>query len=340
MGPLTWDDFTLSDSSRGDEHSYLEFFFSIEDLSDGQGVPSLVASAYMDTRLSWVDRNWRTDNELLYNQVVFDLVELQRRRMQIALNTLAEGSNEPLADSIVARVIADIDRLDNATRHGSDSIALRQWADSLRTVLDSMPSYASPLPQRTPVDDPYRIGGFLNLGFVSPTGALYHHFSHGIGMEMAIENGWRRHFLTTGLILGGASCRNDALSTKSIEDDLYKDDALTILSMYLQYGYAIFDNDRYRISPFVGYGFLGYYYTTDDEAETSIGPTAGCASFGIDCKVHLANSVIGSDRNVLSVNTRLYCTYSNFSSVEGSPAGFTVNLSLGISLLTGTVYYQ
>ena len=83
MGPLSWDDFTLTDSSRGENHSYLEFFFSIEEFPEG-----LWAMAFMDTHQSWVDKNWRTDNELLYNQVIFDLVEWQRRQMQMALDTL------------------------------------------------------------------------------------------------------------------------------------------------------------------------------------------------------------------------------------------------------------
>ena len=329
MGPLSWDDFTLTDSSRGDEHSYLEFFFSIEETPEG-----LWAMAYMDTYQSWVDSNWRTDNELLYNQIIFDLVELQRRRMQAALDTLAKGASEPSADSVVACVVTDIERLTLDTRHGTDSAALQRWADSLVVLLDVPPVYRG-----TPVDEPYRVGGFLGGGFIGTSGGLHRHFSHGGGLDMGIEAGWKRHFVTGGLTIGVAHCLDSAFHKNNPDNDLYTGDDLTILSLYLQYGFSVFDNAHCRITPFVGYGMLGYYYSPDDTDE-SFGPTTGCASFGIDSRIHLSNSVSDGQRTVLSVDARLYGTYSTFRSVVGMPAGFTINLSLGFGLLMTDVSYK
>ena len=329
MGPLSWDDFTLTDSSRGENHSYLEFFFSIEEFPEG-----LWAMAFMDTHQSWVDKNWRTDNELLYNQVIFDLVEWQRRQMQMALDTLAKGAAEPSADSVVACVVADIERLDLDTRHGTDSVALLRWADSLAGLL------GTPLvPRGTPVDDPYRVGGFLGGGFFGTAGGMHRHFSHGGGLDMGIEAGWGRHFLTGGLSIGVASCRDSAFHKNNPENDLYTGDDLTMLRLYVQYGFSVFDNARCRITPFVGYGLLGYYYSPDDTDE-SFGPTAGCANFGVDSRIHLSNTVSGGQRTVLSVDARLYGTYSRFRTVEGTPAGFTINLAVGFGLLMTNVYYE
>ena len=329
LGPLSWDDFTLSDSSRGENHSYLEFFFSIEEFPEG-----LWAMAFMDTHQSWVDKNWRTDNELLYNQIIFDLVEWQRRQMQMALDTLAKGAAEPSADSVVACVVADIDRLDLDTRHGTDSVALLRWADSLAGLL------GTPLvPRGTLVDDPYRVGGFLGGGFFGTAGGLHRHFSHGGGLDMGIEAGWDRHFLTGGLSIGVASCRDSAFHKNNPENDLYTGDDLTMLRLYVQYGFSVFDNARCRITPFVGYGLLGYYYSPDD-TDDSFGPTAGCANFGVDSRIHLSNTVSDGQRTVLSVNARLYGTYSRFRTVEGTPAGFTINLAVGFGLLMTNVYYE
>lgn len=331
MGPLSWDDFTLTDSSRGEEHSYLEFFFGIADTPEGPW-----ATAYMDTRQSWVDKHWRTDNELLYNQIIFDLVELQRRRMQMALDTLPKGASEPSADSVVACVVTEIGQLDRDTRHGTDSVALHRWADSLMTLLNE-PSAS--VYRGTLVDDDFSTGGFLDGSFVGTTGALHRHFSHGGGFEIGVEEGWRRHFLTVGVTLGLASCRDSAFSLSNPDNDLYTGDALSILGLSLQYGFSVFDNDRFRITPFVGYGILGYYYSPDDSDE-SFGPTAGSASFGVDTKIHLVNSVSDGQRTIVSVSTRLYGTYSTFYKVVGVPAGFTINLSVGFSLLMRNVYYK
>ena len=89
-GPLTWNDFTLVDKSIGSEHSYLEFGLDVVDRKQeigGLQIAVRTAVAFCNKDMSWVDINYRTPEQLRYNQVLFNLVELHRRRLQVAVDT-------------------------------------------------------------------------------------------------------------------------------------------------------------------------------------------------------------------------------------------------------------
>lgn len=353
QGPLSWDDFTAvapRDDAAAEgpvEHSFLEFVFDIKTVAHKQnGIQTGQAEAQAFTlkSKSWVDSCHRTPAELRYNQVLWDMVELYRRQLQQWINAEEPLNEELLLDSIMQVAIDNTDTYCSVTNFGQDSDAVLVWqrriADALdRTAADATLDSAKVRAQYTYSDDPLRLGGSLGAGFMGTCGGLHDYFSNGGLFNIGFEIGHNRHFLMVSGSVGGATCRRDAPNTQDHINDLFEGDPITILDGWFGYGFSVVDCTRLRVTPFVGWGGLGFYYTEDngdEDATNSFGTGDGCWHFGVDVQWHFHNSIFSNEHERYSVDLKLFGTSNRFRRIEGTPQGFTINALLGISMLSGT----
>ena len=136
-GNLTWDCFKKVDTTIGEEHSYLEFLLDMEEhmyYEFASVAVDYIACAYMDTTLSWVSKKHCTQQELKYNQVLFNIVELCRRRMQEDFDTTGTVN----LDYYMRLASHEVDRYCRDTRYGADTAAIRQWDITVRNRMDSI----------------------------------------------------------------------------------------------------------------------------------------------------------------------------------------------------------
>lgn len=346
-GPLTWSHFTPVDEGLGHEHSYLEYSLEIENRrNDIDGIiwPVKTAVARMYKLQSWVDSNHRTDAQLHYNQVLFNMVELYRRHLQVAIDT--GGSARP--DSVLAKIRDRLMRslsyetghYCRATRYGNDTAAVNRWDHAVRQRMDSI----TPLMVESHAPElvlpkyslPFVVGTNFGLGFKYFGGELTPLFAPSGGGYWDFELGYSRNILTLGMYAGGGRCKPDTLQATDNKNTLYSTDNIGTLGLHADYGFAVVDSRSLRIMPFVGYGMQGFFYSDEDE-ESSGGPVEGCWRAGVDVKYHFSNEFTAS-RRVLeqyfaSVDAKVYVSRDRFNSIVGAPRGFTVNLCLGLSLL-------
>ena len=346
MGPLTWNDFSHN-SAIGSKCSHLEYYMGIQgsmDKHDGVKYLHPAVTAFMSPEFSWADTHYRTPQLLAYHQCAFDLVELHRRQLENYImdgrSTFLEIINpDQLLDNTMLRVGEEIARLESETQEGRDSASLSQWQARVRRQLDSMPVYKF----NSHCDAPFRWGFSFDLGYSFIGGGLHDYLGNGFAMGVTGDMGIRRHFFTTALSIGGSRCRQDMLHVSREIDDLYPTDDVFHLDFYMAYGYAVVDNARMRLTPFVGYGWQQFYYNAMDES--SHGPTDGCLHVGLDFHHHFSNQVevneflcgerYNASHDLMSFHAKLFATYNRFESVMGAPTGFTINLQLGIALMTG-----
>ena len=97
QGKLTWDDFKEGKSELHESQisyfAYSFLFFPERQMFENALVVRNVARAHMDRNLSWVNPEYKTEQLLRYNQVIFDIVELYRRKLQIELYSVCCESN-------------------------------------------------------------------------------------------------------------------------------------------------------------------------------------------------------------------------------------------------------
>jgi len=345
-GPLTWNDFpTFAKDSTGVEHSYLEFFLDIQETAEEHdGVDYWVQSAVacMDRKKSWVDSSWRTDAELRYNQVIFDLAELYRRHMQIELDT----GGTPDVGQYMQLLVADVDTFCLATEFGADTAAVDLWYAFVREELAAAAAavaegHASKIEQIVQAE--YITGQRFALGIGAgvkvPTGDLRRYFRTGGGFYMECEFGYGRQILGGGLFLGGSRCLDSLWHHTDPGQDLWKNDNLTILDLKFDYGFAVVDNNLFRLTPFVGVGLLGYYYEEPSDVTdetTFIGPSAFSIRAGVDVRYHFSTSVAtyrrSSELTQIALFAKVYAEHARFGNYFGEPGGWTFNLAIGLAI--------
>lgn len=341
MGPLSWNDFVHRQEVDG-HYSYLEYYMGYNYDSkeiDGVRISRPSADAYISAEFSWADTNYRTPELLRYNQCIFDLVEVYRRSLTSTLNSQLPYDHDQLLDNTMKRLGEDVTRLEANTQQGLNVPELERWERDIKHMLDS----TSHIGSYKFTDAPFRWGMSLGLGYSYAGGQLRDYFSPGLGMSMNLDMGWKKHFVMTGMYIGGGRCRKDTIYTRKEGVFLLHTDDIVTLNLYAAYGFSAIDNGRFRLTPFVGYGLMGYYYTPDEGS--SMGPGNGCFHFGLDFNKKFMNEIspdffpsedgMNAIHDMLTIDARLYATYNNFQKIVGSPQGFTINFQIGIGLMCG-----
>lgn len=318
MGPLTWNDFSHNTTVDG-LHSYMEYYFQIDDekYHEFEGVtyskPHVVA--YMVPFYSWADSNYRTPGLLRYNQCCFGLLEVYRRQLESDIQNMLFFDRSQVLGRTMHRLEEDFKRVLQETQEGADSIVLARWENTIQSRLDS-----SNVEIKYGFEDaPFRWGFSLGLGYQAVVGQLDDVFGNGLGLAMNFELGFKRFFWNSSMYIGGSRCYANLYNIKDSLDDLYPDDELTVLNLYTSLGYSVIDNNKMRLTPFVGYGLMGYYFTPDDGY--SMGTGNGCWHLGLDFNHYFHNQVTNwgfsnnfynGDHTTLNLNVKLYATYNNF----------------------------
>ena len=345
MGPLTWNDFTPNTAIEK-QVSHLEYYMGIDSKSkevDGVHYSKPIAYAYTSPEYSWVDTNYLSEQLLQYNQCIFDMVEVYRRKLESKLQDSSIYTHGQLLDNTMRQLADDVRRIEIETQYGTDTAALHRWQNKIQTKLNesvSSTTYGF-------VDAPFNWGLSFDLGFHYTGGELHDYFSHGGGMSINMEMGYKRALLGGSINIGGARVRSqDTIYFPKIDYYFIEHDPLTYLNLYAYCGISIIDNNKTRLTPFVGYGLLGYYYSEDEES-SSIGPSNGCFHFGIIYNHIFSNNVnywgltneyYNAEHDKTYIDVRLYGTYNNFKSIVGAPQGFTLNLQVGIGINGGRTH--
>lgn len=341
MGPLSWHDFVHKSATEG-RYSYLEYYMGIDGTTkrvDGIAYDFPDAYAYISPEFSWADTHYRSEALLRFNQAAFGLVEIHRRQLREQLFRQPFFDGQQMVDNTMRRLADDINRLEAETSQGADTVALSRWEADISRQLMSLPAADRP----SHVDAPFRWAFSMDGGVGLMCGQLHHYFSHGAGLGLFADMGLWRHFLIGGFSFAGSRAFKDLPNLRNSVNDLFVEDPLSVLHLFAAYGYAVVDNARYRITPFVGYGLTGVYFTPQYDGGSSVGPTSGSFYCGVDFNRHITNQVewfpFGSDYNarhdLFSFNARLFATYDRFVSAEEAPRGLTVNLLLGFGFTRG-----
>lgn len=348
LGALTWQDFQKVDSSKNGEHSYLEFYLDVSDCpfeDDGVNTWRPTATALMNQQLSWVDTHYMSRNELRYNQVLFNIVELQRRYMQIEIDT----SGETDVDRHMDELISVTDSFCILTNYGADIEAVWLWDCYIREqmsksaaliVENEAKSKQSMQTEVTTLRCGFNIGGSAQL----LGNYLQRYFSNGGGLHMEFEFGQKRHLFSLGLYCGSSTCKENLIHKKDSNQDLFKKDPLSSLDFNLQYGYILLDLNRFRLTPFAAIGTQGFYYTPEMENSSSLGFTTFNWRVGLDLRYHIWNDryMDGNDfqQYYLSIYSRFYYSQATLWNAIDTPAGSIFNITVGLSFAFRNGYYS
>jgi hypothetical protein len=261
-GSLTWSDFKTGNvpQSGTDLHYFISYRTDRVKRADTV-IHRLVAEAYINTELAQVREIDKNDQHLLYNQVIFDMLEYYRRNLQ---KNLYRANNPFEAYAMLQEVhgyfSADAARFSNETDQGENVIVLREWRELVKDRLSGI--HEDPEVQFQKRNLGYGIYG--GLGTSIPAGGLAQYFAPSVDLFFGFEFSVKRVLVNLSGSLGAGRIRQD-FPDEGIP--LWNEGPGSLTRIDLALGYALIDSRKWKVSPFAGLGITEFSFENSGQQD-------------------------------------------------------------------------
>ena len=340
-GRLTWSDFMerTGDLTHASEFRYVFSFASDRQRFGDTTVLRIVANAYMDRSLSWINSDRKTEQVLIYNQVLFEIVELHRRRLQMELDRLRHMFDvHAIFQSRNNLLIREINTFQEETNWGANLNALTAWQWRIAYELTGYAESGMP-------ELDFRSEWGMHLGFGSSgfTGAIGDHFNPTFNFAFGFDFSFRKHTLFLNGNLGWGSVRQDYF----LEHNWYSGQRINLAVLNIAYGYVLHDDGRFRVTPFVGFGVTELSKQQERNNTDDIPRLAnGNVVFGVSADYRFRRKMVRlfpnsnpfslgvREQMSASIRARLYVTRANFAP---DMSGYAINFTVGVSGISNII---
>lgn len=337
-GKLRWNDFRVI-STTEPQKSHLQYTIAYyPDSKDSNGIryKYYKVDAYMLPRNSWVNDQYMNSQNLLYNQVIFDFIEVTRRRMQATLHTSCRTDQfQSLLEEHTLALSNRIGQFRKATSDGEDSAALALYKELVDRELSALQVSDLPHYELRPFNGEL----FVGLGTVLNTGSLSDLFpTSGAMLNYGLGLGLNRHSLIVDCAIGSAAAKSDATvgSHKFQPEQRYR----TLFTSIL-YAYRIIDSDKLSLRLMAGIGG-NEFCSTERKGPNYFSAVCTRPIVGISLMRHIytqfqapmCNPFRGwdamSERDRISIYGKILVTHSAFNEISTQPRGLNIALQVGI----------
>lgn len=329
-GKLTWEDFT--ERAYRQEISELKYNFECQTGRQKYGdtvVVRNIVCAYIDQKQSWINPEYKTDQYLRYNQVIFDIVEIYRRKLQKEADILGDmfdldGEFQILSDSCTY----EIERFYKESKGGKDLNSILDWE---RKTFDELDRYTNvSIPEFENRNFGYGI--HLGIGLGSFTGTVGTHFKQNASFTYGFDLAYKKSIL----YLNGALARGKVIKGYMSAENWYETQNVSLALLNVTYGYAFLDNKKIRLAPFAGFGVTELTGRSIDDLRL----VDGNVVFGINADYKLRTKIklirdipiailANSNEKVeTSIRARLCVSKVNYTPDLN---GYSINLTIGLS---------
>lgn len=331
-GPLTWNHFggsdTIGDTLGG---SWMECIFMLTTADDTNGNNTNCRTrmvCYVDTILSQANARYRTPIELMYNQVLFNLAELECRCFQTILDeTYRNYDDDELLMMTFEQYKADETAFNIASNDGHDSTAVTHWLDSTYNLLSLLPRTDEY--HLVPVRRHWGMAADFSLGFNSLGKNLTETFSSSFTLGMGVEliHGHSALLFEMDAGLGHLA--------KTFEPDglhFIMGDDYTLLQLRLGYGYYVIQKDHFGLMPFLSYGFNSITMSYPYDEDTQYSDLCGSWFAGLMIDFSTTGTTLCPDdegvrpHESFGLRTKLYVSQANLANYSG----IAINAALSI----------
>lgn len=329
-GKLTWEDFSERESLSA--ISELKYFLGYNTEKERFGDTIVLrnkAKCYMDKNFSWINPAFKTEQYLRYNQVIFDIVEIHRRRLQYELDRINSFfETEGKFNNIYTSCNSEIEQFKKESNGGRLVSSIEFWEQTTAEEL----KYQSH--NKIPVFENRNFGYGMNAGFGTGlfTGSLGKHFGPTFNLIFGFDLAYKKSMFYLSGTVGVNKVRKDYISDISWHEGQRTNVAIVDIS----YGYPLIDNKRIKLSPFAGLGITEISEVSINDTENEVRMVHYNMIFGIntDFKLKtrlslLPNPFLGvKEKLETAIRARLYVAKANY---YNDLNGYSVNLTIGFS---------
>lgn len=331
-GKLSWSDYTkTSQLAEGGLASTNSFGWETKDNVSHYGnlaVRRITSQVYLNGSQSFVNLDFASDKQLVFNQLFFDLNELQCRKM---LRDMYDPSTSydaaVLQDYYIGITAVKMSEITIASDHGRDMETLAYYQAVIGSQLETLPR--TEFNPRSLKKDKHGLGFRIGMGGEFFLGSAKQYLRPAFVMDMGLKYYYKWAFAELQLGLGGLNSRsgfsvglNSYPSGQSISELL----ACAIA------GATLYDGPLFRIAPIAGIGYnsMGVLPGDDDSDSTRSRMFGGMRYFAgleTDIKFSREASIYPDDRSISEsgLNLRFFVARTGYS---GDLDSFSLNFGL------------
>lgn len=338
-GRLTWEDFIERENSQG--VSDLRYFLAYQTGKQKFGDTTVVrniAEAYIDRESSWINPAYKAEQYLRYNQVIFDIVEIYKRRLQLELDQAASVFDaESKLYATYAYCTKEIEQFQLESADGFNLEAIEFWEQIVSNELNRYTEKSIPeFKNRS-----FGYGMHAGLGAGTFSGSIADHFSPTFNFMFGFDFAYKRSIFYLNATLG----RGKVTETYTYNDYWEKNRSVGLAVMDISYGYAFIDNSKFKLAPFAGFGITELSSGNDKDKDKNLRMVDYNVIFGLNADYKLRkriNLAYGSFSGIkekveTSIRARLYVTRANF---DPNLKGYSINLTVGICGFGNMIRFQ
>lgn len=298
-----------------------------------------VTRTYMDKVNSWIKSGFDVHEAIEFNQVIFDLVEVTRRKLQNELDTNRTNRVDAIANFYSTVCDNAINEFIASSQYGTDTAVVRKY----RTRLEQTLTETTQNEWFEPVIPLGKWGFGWHLGAAGEyfLGEGSDFFSPRYGLDFGFESVYSRLRIDVNMILAFGSLRRNVPFWHRDNSELVHDwgagERISGGAVELSAGFDVLNNTRFTLTPFagIGAGFIdrtNKYLQKDGDDKfinEELGGFRTLAGVQGDWKLRRRYSLLWYGRTYAetSLRFRLYVAKTNFR----SPCQ-TYSLNFGIAL--------
>jgi len=251
-GPLSWDDFQGKPFYSLDVPSDLSFILGYESeklrIKDTTLI-HLKGTAYFIKNESWITPSAKSDINLLFNQITFDIIELYRRRMHNEINQLSiYFQSQGVLDMFNKKIHQEIEELKNMMYQGNFSYAIQKKNDEIQNELTLVQENTFPNFRRSA----FGIGMHAGFGAGLLTGSLGKHFETTRNLMYGFDFGYKKLVL----FLTGSITWSSVIKDYQEKNFWEKGTRAGVAIIEASVGYNILDGSKIKLAPFAGLSLI------------------------------------------------------------------------------------
>ena len=327
---LTWDDFSSDNVNQGGSDLIYSLGYKPEKYKhNGTFIYRYKAYCYMDRSKSWVNPANKNIELLKYNQVIFNMVELYRRKLQNELDYIKSPLMAEEKYRTWYMICNDqIEKFKSETGNGKNIKEIIDWENYIENELNNEVSNEVPEFKKRNIGH----GLFLGANTGTFTSGLSGHFTPYQSCVLGFNVNYKNSVLFFNSYMGGSRVIKPYYGMGNWNKGQHTDIAIIDLS----YGYYFINNQKLKLAPFAGLGITELVSRPANEFTEVSRLLDNSLLFGINCDYNLRRAVnfipstINEAKILTEINlrTRLFFTKPNYSD---NLKGYTVNMSLGLS---------
>jgi hypothetical protein len=334
QGALTWDDFSRTENVAASTGLYYLFSCDVTQRKYHDTIVNHIqVQTYANRDSSRIRNQQMSNEELRFQQLVFDLAELQSRILQQSVNRLRRQTE---VDSFLQEGMKSLNQtvedLETASKQGSDMEIVGQWETKVRQQLASTPDSLESIPSFTPTL--FGFGADVGIGYHLLTSPLGEKLKGSPNVQIGVNFALGRSELLLNACLGGSKVRKDSIYISG--EKWSATDHLEFCQLSASYGFRLLDRKHLQMTPFIGYGYTEISTIPGQNDEVKHKAKTGGFQGGLclDYKLRTSLSLIPSylknkEMYNISIRTKLYVTQTGFTNL---PEGYIFNCALMVKI--------